>query len=119
MAEFQGTGKIYALLSNGLKEEISTLLKCEGEYKEWTEDMHPDGIGYYQTFCESWQDPESIQVLYPDEFELAQEPEHPEKYEGVTITKILNIIEDPDWEVQDGWEADYEPDLDDEERLCA
>ena len=98
--------KILAGLSNGHIIECRTFLKAYGNYREWYE---PAPVEWMYGWTESDQeiDQETIEVLYPDEFDTDFDIP-----EGILINSIIEILEDIDWEVQEGWEDDYEPDWD-------
>lgn len=104
MAEFHSNFvKVQAELSDGQTIECETQLKASGDYKEWYE---PAPVEYMHGWTESEQDidEDSIEPLYADEFDT--ELEIPE---SVKIERIIKVLEEPDWEVQEGWN---EPDED-------
>lgn len=103
MATFTGFGKVQAKLSNGLIIECETALIAEGDYREWYE---PAPVEYMYGWTESEQEIEedSIEARYPDEFECDEDIP-----DNVKIDEVIKVLEDIDWEVEDGWD---EPDAD-------
>ena len=80
------TGEIY-------EDEFFVRANASGYH--WTEDMHPDGIGYYQTF---W------------DYDIDESSFHIDKE-----TELLEILDKDnlEFEVEDYWEEEPEPDYDD------
>lgn len=105
MANFIGEGKIQAELSTGHIITCTTHLKAEGYYHEWYEPAPYEWM-YGRTESEADIDESTIEPLYPDEFE-----EENGFFPGATITKIIKVLEEPEWEVQEGWN-DYDSDRD-------
>lgn len=108
MAQFSSSTcpRVLAELSNGQIVQCKTALHAYGDYREWYE---PAPVEWMYGWTESEQeiDQETITALYPNEFETdTQVPEN------ATISTIIEVLEAVDWEVQDGWENDYEPDWD-------
>lgn len=94
--------QILAKLSTGETVEVYTALQADGYYKQWNEDMHPDGIGYYETFSEQEVDEDTATLLYPEEWEFVDEDKEDlyNDYENITIQEIVRII-NVDWEVEE------------------
>lgn len=89
-AEFRGYGTVLVELENDKQVEYKTYLKTYAGYRKWQEDIHPDGLGYYQTFIEydiDENDIENIEILYPNK---SSEPK---------IKRLIKCI-DVNWEVQ-------------------
>lgn len=106
MAEFIANDvKIQAELSTGHIVTCTTSLKAEGAYREWYEPAPCEWM-YGHTESEADIDENTIEVLYPDEFEADIE-----YMSGSKITKVLQLLEEPEWEVQEGWN-DYDSDRD-------
>lgn len=103
MASFTGYGKVQAELTNGQIIECETSLCASGDYREWYEPAPCEWM-YGWTESEQDIDEDSIEAHYPDEFEC--ETEYPAE---VKIQRIIKVLEDIDWEVEDGWD---EPDPD-------
>ena len=98
-----GNVKVNVTLSNNNILDVVTRLTCEGTYREWTEDMHPDGIGYYMTFVEIDDiDEDTIEPLYNDEFEPYDENDE-NLIQDAYITSINKIYDENDicWEVDE------------------
>lgn len=108
MAQFHSSNcpKVLAELSNGQIIQCKTALQASGDYQEWYE---PAPVEWMYGWTESEQeiDQETITALYPGEFETDYNIP-----ENITISKIIEVLEPTDWEVQEGWEQDYEPDWD-------
>lgn len=96
MARFEAKGKILALLSNGEKAEVTTQLSCYGDYKEWWEEPYEPYLGSIK-FSEQSEDLDTIEVLYPDEFE-------PERNDDVKIVEFIKLLDKPNWELEEGSE---------------
>lgn len=103
MADFKGYGKVQAELTNGEIIECETSLIASGDYREWFEPAPVEWM-YGWTESDYEIDDGSIKAEHPDEFE--SEKEYPE---NIKIKSIVKVIDDIDWEVQDGWD---EPDED-------
>lgn len=98
MAHFTAKNvKVLAELSTGHIITCKTYLKADGDYREWHESAPCEWM-YGWTESEIDINESSIEVLYPDEFE-----EEKGFFPGATITKIIKVLKEPDWEVQDGW----------------
>ena len=103
MAEFRANDvKIQAELSTGHIITCITDLKAYGSYVEWHE-TGPCEWMYGWTESDYDIDEATIEPLYADEFDsnIDYKP-------GATIAKIIQILENPEWEVQDGWQDDRE-----------
>jgi hypothetical protein len=100
-AIFDGYGKVQAELSNGEIIECETSLLAFGYYDEqWNQITEIGG----EWEVDQRVDEETVIAQYPDEFECDVEYK-----EDVIIKNILKLIDDIEWEVQDGWN---EPDED-------
>ncbi len=97
--------KVQAELSTGHIITCTTALKANGYYREWHESAPCEWM-YGWTESESYIDEDTIEPIYADEFESDLD-----YMNGAKITNILQILEEPDWDVQDGWE-DYDSDAD-------
>lgn len=108
MATFTSTNTptILAELTDGQVIVCKTELQAEGNYREWYEPAPCEWM-YGWTESEQDIDQETITALYPDEFETVEQIP-----ENVTISTIIEVLDEVDWDVQDGWEEDYAPDYD-------
>lgn len=92
---FTGEGKVLAELSNGDIIECFTYLTATGNYASWFEPAPVEWM-YGWTEVEFDIDENSIEPMYPDEFDT--DAEYPA---GIKIVKIINILSDVDWEVEE------------------
>ena len=90
MTKFQGLGIVIAELENGQEIKCKTMLETNG--KIWQEDMHPDNLGYYQTFIEVNES--QIEAKYPDEYGIDDIV-----FQNINIKSIKQILSDVDWGV--------------------
>lgn len=108
MPTFHSTNcpRVLAELSNGQIVQCMTALQANGDYREWYEPAPCEWM-YGWTESEQDIDQETITALYPEEFETDEEIP-----ENATISTIIEVLDEVDWEVQEGWEEDYAPDYD-------
>ena len=92
MQKLEGIGLVIAELENGQEIKCKTSLVGYGYYKEWREDMHPDGIGWYETFIEV--EINEVEAKYPNEY-----GNNEIDFQDIRIKSIKQVLSDVDWEV--------------------
>lgn len=92
---FTGYGRVLAEITGGDLIECETLLTAQGEYARWFEPAPVEWM-YGWTEVEFDIDEDTIEPMFPDEFEA--DTEYPV---GIKIVKIINILSDVDWDVEE------------------
>lgn len=85
--------EVIVQLENGKEIKCKTTFVAEGSFKRWKEDMHPDGLGYYETFIDINIDDDTIE---PEDATFYEDSE-----ETSPIKKIVYFIGYLEWELID------------------
>lgn len=97
-AKFKSYCKILAELDNGQIIECKTYLLAEGSYRQWKEDIHPDGVGYYQVYINQYIEDDSIKIkdleYYKTDVKMDKQPK---------IKKLIKLLDEAEWEITNLW----------------
>ena len=102
IGRFEAKTKCNVELNNGMILDVITTLTGYAPCHVWREDMHPDGLGYYQTFVDMLDDIDEVEPLYNDEFEPYEEMNE-DLLKDTYIVKVNNYDEDTEWEIDEDY----------------
>lgn len=102
IGRFETQARCNVELNNGMTIDVITSLEGYASVRVWREDMHPDGLGYYETFVDILDDIEDIKPLYNDEFEPVDDIDE-NLLKNTYIVKVNSVSDNADWELDEDY----------------